>query len=395
MWYPQLRKEVFFPKVPPERLPISSTLLRMPTITEGNPVSIGLELKHHHYTVLVGSGLLPDTGALIQQHGGITARKGVIVTDSNVGPIYAETVSASLRAAGMDVFVITVSAGEASKNMEQVTAICREMLQEGLDRKSFLVALGGGVVGDLAGFAAAIFQRGIPCIQIPTTIVSQVDSSVGGKTGVNTPEGKNLVGAFHQPELVIADVETLSTLEEREFNEGFAEIIKHAAIRDASLLDLVEERETIRDHLVELVSRNVLIKAAVVEEDERETTGTRALLNFGHTIGHGIEAAGGYGRFLHGEAISLGLVAATRLSVEHSGLPAEDAARIIRCLEDYGLPVRLEDDISDEAVLSAMQRDKKFEGGQIRFVLLGALGSAFVSSDLLQSDLEWALSGLR
>ena len=185
--------------------------------------------------------------------------------------------------------------------------------QAGLDRKSFLVALGGGVIGDLAGFAAAIFQRGIPCVQIPTTVVSLVDSSVGGKTGVNTPEGKNLVGAFHQPKLVIADVETLKTLPDREYNEGYAEVIKHAAIRDTELLGLVENQGLSRDDLATLIARNVGIKARVVEEDERETTGTRALLNFGPTIGHGIEAAGGYGKYFHGEAISLGLVAAWRI----------------------------------------------------------------------------------
>jgi 3-dehydroquinate synthase len=279
--------------------------------------------------------------------------------------------------------------------MEQVTEVCREMLRAGLDRKSFLVALGGGVVGDLAGFAASIFQRGIPCVQIPTTIVSQVDSSVGGKTGVNTPEGKNLLGAFHQPQLVLADTETLATLHEREFNEGFAEIIKHAAIRDASLLGLVEDRAAVREHLVTLVARNVAIKAAVVEEDERETTGTRALLNFGHTLGHGIEAAGGYGRFLHGEAISLGLVAATRLSVEKSGLSPAAGERILHALEAYELPTVLADDIPDEAILAAMGRDKKFEAGQIRFVLLKSLGEAYVSDAVSQEDLLRALAALR
>ncbi|MDF1859682.1 MAG: 3-dehydroquinate synthase [Verrucomicrobiales bacterium] len=367
----------------------------MPTISEGDPTTIALQLKNDHYTVLVGSGLIQKTAGWIGGKTSIQSRKAVIVTDSNVGPLYAATVRKSLEEAGIDCLVITVPAGEASKNMEQVTDICREMLRAGLDRKSFLVALGGGVVGDLAGFAAAIFQRGIPCVQIPTTIVSQVDSSVGGKTGVNTPEGKNLVGAFHQPKLVLADVDTLGTLEEREFNEGFAEIIKHAAIRDASLLDLVEDRDRIREHLVELVSRNVAIKAAVVEEDERETTGTRALLNFGHTLGHGIEAAGGYGRFLHGEAISLGLVAAARLSVEHSTLTREESDRIIECLEQYGLPIQLADDISNEAILNAMQRDKKFEAGAIRFVLLDTLGSAFVSPDISSNDLEEALQALR
>lgn len=367
----------------------------MPTVTEGNPTTISLSLENDHYTVLVGSGLIQKTAEFITSRSSIRSRAAAVVTDSTVGPLYAQPVIDSLESAGIRTCLITVPAGEASKSMVQVTEVCREMLRAGLDRKSFLVALGGGVVGDLAGFAAAIFQRGIPCVQIPTTIVSQVDSSVGGKTGVNTPEGKNLLGAFHQPQLVLADVATLDSLPEREFNEGFAEIIKHAAIRDAALLDLVERRESIRDRLIALVARNVAIKATVVEEDERETTGTRALLNFGHTIGHGIEAAGGYGRFLHGEAISLGLVAATRLSVEKSGLDPAAGDRVIAALETYGLPTTLAEDVPDEAILAAMGRDKKFEAGQIRFVLLKALGEAFVSDAVTNADLTLALNALR
>lgn len=367
----------------------------MAQISEGSPTAISLHLAHDDYTVLVGTDLLPRTADLTQQYTSLRPKSAALVSDSTVAPLYADRVSASLEAAGMRVTRIVVPAGEASKSMEQVTAVCREMLRAGLDRKSALFALGGGVIGDLAGFAAAIFQRGIPCVQIPTTIVSHVDSSVGGKTGVNTPEGKNLLGAFHQPRLVIADTDTLASLPSREFNEGFAEIIKHAAIRDADLLDLVEDVTAIRSHLVELVARNVAIKAEVVEEDERETTGTRALLNFGHTLGHGIEAAGGYGRFLHGEAISLGLVAALRLSVEKSGLPETDAARVIRALQSYALPTKLPADLSDDAILAAMERDKKFVDGQIRFVLLRSLGDAFVSDTILRSDLVRTLTALR
>ncbi len=367
----------------------------MPTLTEGPPATISLRLDRDEYTVLVGEGLLDRTAELAASRSGLRPLRAAIVTDSTVGPLYAATVAASLENAGIRTLTVTVPAGEASKSMEQAAGVCREMLRAGLDRKSVLVALGGGVVGDLAGFAAAIFQRGIPCVQIPTTIVSQVDSSVGGKTGVNTPEGKNLIGAFHQPRLVLADTGTLGTLPEREFNEGFAEIVKHAAIRDASLLDLAEDPASARARLAELVARNVAIKAAIVEEDERETADVRALLNFGHTLGHGIEAAGGYGRFLHGEAIALGLVAATRLSVEKAGLPADEAARILRALERYGLPATLSDDVSEEAVLAAMQRDKKFDAGRIRFVLLRSLGDAYVSDDVGQDDLVRALRGLR
>ena len=367
----------------------------MPSVSQGNPTQISLRLKNDDYAVLVGDALIDQTGPLIREHSGVTSRRTALVTDSTVEPLYADRVTASLENAGFEPVRIVVPAGEASKSMEEVTSICRQMLQAGLDRKSSLVALGGGVIGDLAGFAAAVFQRGIPCIQIPTTVVSQVDSSVGGKTGVNTPEGKNLIGAFHQPRLVLADVSTLETLPPREFNEGFAEIIKHAGIRDASLLELVEDRESIHDKLIELMSWNVAIKAAVVEEDERETAGVRALLNFGHTIGHGIEAAGGYGRFLHGEAISLGLVAAIRLSTRVSSLSAEEADRFIACLRRYELPVTLPEDIPDEAILSALMRDKKFEDGEIRFVLLDRIGHAFVSPDVTLDMIRETIAELR
>jgi len=367
----------------------------MPTLSPGPPAQITVELGSRAYPVLVGADLLARCGALARDLAGLSSSKAAVVTDSNVAPLYAETVLASLREAGVEAALVTVPAGEASKSMEETTRVCRELLRAGLDRKSFLVALGGGVVGDLAGFAAAIFQRGIPCVQIPTTIVSQVDSSVGGKTGVNTPEGKNLLGAFHQPALVLADTGTLATLPRREWNEGFAEIIKHAAIRDASLLDLAEDPAASRERLAELVTRNVAIKAAVVEEDERETSGVRALLNFGHTIGHGIEAAGGYGRFLHGEAISLGLVAAVRLSRELAGLAQEEGDRLVAALEAYGLPTRLPEDVPVEAILETMRRDKKFEEGQIRFVLLERLGSAFVSEAVTPERLESAVRELR
>jgi 3-dehydroquinate synthase len=262
------------------------------------------------------------------------------------------------------------------------------MIEASLDRASLLIALGGGVVGDLAGFAAAVYYRGIPYIQIPTTIVSQVDSSVGGKTGVNAAGGKNLIGSFHQPRLVIADTDTLGSLPKREFNEGFAEVIKHAAIRDPAMLDSL-------DDLPLLIARNVGIKAAIVAEDEFETKGLRALLNFGHTIGHGIEAAAGYGKFLHGEAISLGLRAACRLSVEKSGLPEREAARVSEALDTYRLPAQLDASIETEAILSALKKDKKFAAGGIRFVLLKRLGDAFVSDAVTEEDIRRAIEGLR
>jgi 3-dehydroquinate synthase len=354
--------------------------------------TLTVDLGDRSYPIHIGPGLLsqPD---LIVPH--LLQKRVMVVTNTTVAPLYLAQLTATLESAGVKVATVVLPDGEAYKNWETLNLIFDALLTDRAERKTTLIALGGGVIGDMTGFAAACYQRGVPFVQIPTTLLAQVDSSVGGKTGVNTRHGKNLVGAFHQPNAVIADVATLDSLPEREFNEGFAEIIKHAAIRDASLLDLVEAKSSIREHLVELVARNVAIKAAVVEEDERETTGTRALLNFGHTIGHGIEAAGGYGRFLHGEAISLGLVAATRLSVEKSGLDPAAGERLLAALKTYGLPTTLAADVPDDAILSAMGRDKKFEAGQIRFVLLKSLGEAFVSDAVENADLMEALENLR
>ena len=347
-------------------------------------VSVGL--SRSPYKVLIGAGALQSSGDLIASV--VKPGRCVVVTDSNVAPLYADAVEASLSRAGFLPVRVTVPAGESSKALSQVGAICDAMIEAGLDRSSLLVALGGGVIGDLAGFAAAVYYRGIPYIQIPTTIVSQVDSSVGGKTGVNAAGGKNLIGSFHQPKLVIADTETLRSLPARELNEGFAEVIKHAAIRDPYMLDALDVSPM-------LVARNVAIKAAIVAEDEFETKGLRALLNFGHTIGHGIEAAAGYGKLLHGEAISLGLLAACRLSVRKAGLTEAEAARVSSALEAFDLPARLDSSIETDAVFTAIMKDKKFAAGSVRFVLLRTLGDAYVSSDVTPEDIRTAIEELR
>lgn len=347
---------------------------------------VSVPLQRSPYDVHVGPGLVDQAGALAS--GVIKPGRCALISDSNVAPLYAGRVSESLRAAGFEPVTLLAPAGESSKSMAQASSLCEQMIAAGLDRSSAVVALGGGVVGDLAGFAAAIYYRGIPCIQIPTTIVSQVDSSLGGKTGVNAVGGKNLIGAFHQPRLVIADTDTLSTLPAREYNEGFAEVIKHAAIRDFAMLDAL-------DDLPALIARNVAIKAAVVAEDEFETKGVRALLNFGHTIGHGIENAAGYGRYLHGEAISLGLVAACRLSVEKAGLDPAAQDRIFSALARYELPLSLPPDIKTNDILSAMRKDKKFHGGSVRFVLLKQPGEAFVSNAVTESDILRQIEALR
>jgi 3-dehydroquinate synthase len=359
------------------------------TNAAGERVTVSLGARS--YEVLVGPGVLTELGARAKDLG--LGRACAVISDSNVARLHGQRAMESLRGAGFEAVAITVPAGEKSKSLEQAEWICERMIDAGLDRKGWVVALGGGVVGDLAGFAAAIYYRGIPFVQAPTTIMAQVDSAVGGKTGVNTRNGKNLIGAFHQPRLVLADVETLVTLPEREFNEGFAEVIKHGAIRDRALLEAAAKLD--RANLAPLIRRNVEIKARIVEADEQEKTGERALLNFGHTIGHGIEAAAGYGRLLHGEAISLGLVAACRLSVEKAGLHPSEAELITGLLEQYHLPVRLPEGIPVEGILAALKADKKFEEGAIRFVLCPRLGEAFVSKEVTMEDVTRAVAGLR
>ncbi|MBK1790321.1 3-dehydroquinate synthase [Persicirhabdus sediminis] len=356
--------------------------------------TVHVDLADRSYDILVEDGLLDQTGELISQLG--LKKKCAIISDSNVAPLYADRVEKSLRAAGYEPSVHVVPAGEASKSMTQVSGLCSELIQQGHDRASFVVALGGGVVGDLAGFVAAIFYRGIPFVQIPTTIVSQVDSSAGGKTGVNAAEGKNLIGAFHQPKMVIVDPLTLQTLAGREYREGFAEAIKHAAIRDAKMVvDLSQLDPAAKYVEPDLLARNLAIKARVVEEDERETAGTRALLNFGHTIGHGIEASVPYGEMLHGEAISLGTIAALRLSEKINGFPAADSQKIIDLLEQFQLPLKLADSIDSETIVAKLQRDKKFSGGEINFVLLTKLGAAEVSKKVTIEDIREAIEALR
>ena len=224
--------------------------------------------------------------------------------------------------------LITIPAGEKSKTLKQAGAICDQMIAAGLDRQSFVVGLGGGMIGDISGFVAAIYHRGIPHVQIPTTLLAMVDSSIGGKTGVDTRAGKNLIGVFHQPSLVIDDLDVLKTLPRREFNQGFAEIIKHAIIADPKMFRMLQSwKAGAAPALQRLIKRNIQIKSRIVAKDERDRTGERALLNFGHTVGHAIERAGNYRKFLHGEAVSLGIVAACAISMKRAGLPAGSARR--------------------------------------------------------------------
>ncbi|MEI6606742.1 MAG: 3-dehydroquinate synthase [Verrucomicrobiota bacterium] len=356
---------------------------------------VHVNLADRSYDVVVEPGLLGRAGAAIDASG-LRGSRTAVISDERVAEFHSEALLGSLVAAGCRPSLHVIAAGEASKSMAQAELLCREMICAGHDRRSLVVALGGGVVGDLAGFVAAIFFRGIPLVQIPTTIVAQVDSSVGGKTGVNVGEGKNLLGCFHQPRLVLVDPQTLRTLPQREFCEGFAEAIKHAAIRDAAMLaDLTALDPDSREVPADLIARNIAIKARIVEADEHETRGIRALLNFGHTIGHGIEAAIPYGQMLHGEAIALGLRAALFLSQRHCQLAPDASRTLLGLLKKYHLPLVLDDAIATPTIMGKLARDKKFAAGKIRFVLLDSLGSAYVSEVVTQVDLRDAIEHLR
>ena len=277
--------------------------------------------------------------------------------------------------------------------MFEVQQLAELMARDTLDRSSIVVALGGGVIGDLAGFLAAIYYRGVPLIQLPTSVMAQVDSAVGGKTAVNLQAGKNLLGAFYQPRLVLADTLTLRSLGRREWNEGFAEIIKYGVIRSPALFSALEGDGPL--DIDEIVEACVRIKADIVAEDEFETSGRRALLNFGHTLGHAIEAAAGYGALYHGEAISLGMRAAAYISRKRAGLSAEEVTRLKGLLEKFSLPTQLPPDLSPDQIIDRTFADKKFVQGRIRFVLASRLGHAFVSDEVTREDLLEAVAYLQ
>jgi 3-dehydroquinate synthase len=338
---------------------------------------VQVPLGNRSYVIKVGGGLLPRLGAECASLK--LGRRCAVITDSNVGIHFAATALKSLAASGFEPVLITVPAGEKSKRLAVVEKCHDQLAAHRLERKSFLVALGGGVVGDLTGFIAATYLRGIPFVQVPTTLLAQVDSSVGGKTGVNLRAGKNLVGAFYQPLRVLCDLDTLKTLPEREFISGLGEVIKYGIIYDAALFAQLERRlpKLLRRDaaaLAGVIARCCEIKAEVVGLDEQEG-GLRVILNFGHTIGHAIENSFGYGKFLHGEAIAIGQVAAARLSQKVLGLPAGDTERIEKLFVNAGLPVAIKLNASlRKKLLAAMKLDKKASGGDVKFVLARKIG---------------------
>lgn len=355
--------------------------------------TIRVNLGSRAYDICVGANLLRQVGGLVRPLN-LGPRLGV-VTHPALEAAYGAVVVEALGRAGHEVSLLTVPPGEESKSPEEAARLSRALVRARLDRGSAILGLGGGVIGDLAGFVAATLYRGIVFINLPTTLLAQVDSSVGGKTGVNLPEGKNLVGAFHQPRLVVADVLTLHTLPEREFRSGLAEVVKHAMIADPDLFRMLEERA---DHILareartlqEIVAKSCAIKARVVEADERETD-HRAILNFGHTVGHAIEAALGYGRITHGEAVAHGMLAAAMLSVRRGLCPERDASRLRELLARFelvGAPLP-----SPESLETYVVRDKKGRAGVLQFVLTRGVGSVTLAPVFDRDELLMALRG--
>ncbi len=352
--------------------------------------SVEVRAGSHSYHALVGPGLIQLAGSSIAEILG--PRACAVVSDTIVAPLFGQPLQRTLAAHGLNPILLTVPAGENSKTLEQVSLLCDQMIAAGLDRTSCVIGLGGGVIGDISGFVAAIYQRGVPHVQIPTTLLAMVDSSIGGKTGVNTKSGKNLLGAVHHPSLVLADTDVLQTLPAREFNQGFAEIIKHGIIADAEMFAALGNFD--RKDLAPLIHRNVAIKAEVVADDEFDRKGGRALLNFGHTVGHAIERAGNYRQFLHGEAISLGMVAASLVSMKRAGLSRTEQRSLVDLLKKFELPTALPADFPREAIFHALPLDKKFERGEIRFVVTPAIGSARLATDVTMEDIRAAVAEL-
>ncbi len=350
-------------------------------------VSVGLGQRA--YDVLIGPGLIDGAGALVSPL--LRKQRVAVVTDANVGDYHGERLAWALEKAGIAVDTIVMPAGEATKSFEGLADLSARLLALKLDRGDLIVAFGGGVVGDLAGFAAAIYKRGIGFIQVPTTLLAQVDSSVGGKTAIDTPQGKNLIGAFHQPRLVLADLDVLATLPDREMACGYAEVVKYGLLGDAGFFEWLEvngakvlERENAA--LAYAVAHSVRMKAEIVAEDEHET-GRRALLNLGHTFGHALEAETGFGdEFKHGEAVAAGCVLALAFSAQLGLCPQEDASRAAAVLKAAHLPTTLSDlprqGMSADALIDHMAQDKKADGGKLTFILSRSIGDAFVARDV-------------
>ena len=361
-----------------------------------------VELGARSYDILIGSGLLADAGPRISEVA--KGRRVAIVTDAHVAPHYLAPLQHSLEATGFAVQSIVLPPGESTKCFAELGRLCGSLLDQGLERGSLIIALGGGVIGDLAGFAAAVLLRGIDYVQIPTTLLAQVDSSVGGKTAIDMPQGKNLVGAFHQPRLVLADSDTLDSLPARELKAGYAEVVKYGLIDRPGFFDwlcdngkavLAGDSEA-RRHAIAV---SCLAKADIVARDEREA-GARALLNLGHTFAHGLEAEAGFdGSLLHGEAVAIGMALALQLSCDKGLCPPADLDRLLAHYDSTGLPQSLADlglaDIDPRRVLAHMGQDKKVKDGRLTFILARGIGQAFITQDVSEAEVLAALAARR
>ncbi len=343
-----------------------------------------VNLGERSYDIHISHGLLEQAGELITSV--CKGKAAAIVTNPRIGGLYAGRLVESLEKAGVASHVITIPAGERYKNLNTVRRVYDCLLDHQIDRTGIVIGLGGGVVGDLAGFVAATYLRGVDFVQVPTSLLAQVDASVGGKVGVDLPRGKNLVGAFYQPKIVIIDTATLSTLPARELRTGLAEVIKHGIILDSKYFSFVENKMPAIKRLepgilINTVADSCKIKANIVERDERES-GLRAILNFGHTVGHALEAVTGYKKYRHGEAVSIGMVTAALISEKMGLVDRQVVERIVATIQRAGLPIKPKDKVDSKCLLEAMKLDKKVIGGRLRFVLIKAIGAAFVSDEV-------------
>ena len=346
--------------------------------------TLKVELGQYSYPIHIGEGLLAQGGELLTENW--SGAHIVIVSDDTVAPLYMQTLCATL-APPLKVDQIVIPTGEAYKTLQTFESVCSQLLNYKADRNTLLVALGGGVVGDIAGFVASSYQRGIAFAQMPTTLLSQVDSSVGGKTGVNHALGKNMIGAFYQPCCVITDLSTLATLPARHYIAGLAEVIKYGLIMDAEFFTWLENNvDALLAHnnatLCCAIEHSCALKAQIVAADEREQSGQRALLNLGHTFGHAIEAGLGYGQWLHGEAVGCGLALAARVSARHSDLPEHSVRRIVSLLKQFGLPTSKPNTLDTQTMLDTMALDKKNKSGRRHYILLREIGDAFGSDSV-------------
>lgn len=374
----------------------------LPDASGGEARSVTVALDKRSYAIHIGAGLLSQAGERIRAAG--NWRRCAVVTDSTVARLHLDTLQGQLESQGLAVDPMIVPAGEASKSFAQLAPLCEALLARGIERGDAVIALGGGMVGDLAGFAASILRRGVALVQAPTTLLAQVDSSVGGKTGINTPQGKNLIGTFHQPRLVLADTATLETLPAREMRAGYAEIVKYGLLGDAAFFGWLEDNglallrgdAAARAYAIETSCR---MKAEIVAEDERES-GRRALLNLGHTFGHALEAWASYSAdLLHGEAVSIGMGLAFKLSEQLGSCPPGRRERVVAHLRAVGLPVAIEDlgasgrGMPEPAeLITHMMQDKKVSGGRLTFVLARDIGDAFITRDVSHDDLKRLLA---